>query len=150
MGVGRFEKLGGCAGRYAWSTALKSGVAVTGALGDGVTDVACRTGAEGTGSGTSDVPDEGLAGSGARCSGAAPGAGVCATAGARAGGSCSSRGRGAGCSTGVIAELEIGSVGSVGSIGSIGSDGATGMLGLWLRKKSAQVASTEVGSASYC
>jgi len=44
----------------------------------------------------------------------------------------------------VIAELE------VGSVGSIGSDGVTGMLGLWLRKKFAQVASTEDGSASYC
>src|SRR5665647_2576818 len=103
MGVGRFEKLGGCAGRYAWLTARRSGVAVTGALGDGVADVACRTGAEGTGSGTSDVLDEGFDGSGASCSATALVVGVWAAAGARAGGSCSRRGAGAGGGTGVVA-----------------------------------------------
>ena len=63
-------------------TALRSGVAVTVALDAGDPDVGCRTGAAGAGSGTADVPDEDLAGAGSRCSGAAAGAGVCATAGA--------------------------------------------------------------------
>ncbi len=131
-GAGRFEKLGGCAGRYAWLFD-RSGVAVAVSTREGATGAGLKAGAGETGS----PALAGAAASGGRCSAIWVGAGVCA-AWAAAGGACSIGGVGAAAGAGT----------AVAGV-AVGSDGVTGAVTWWLRKKSAQVASTEDGSASY-